>query len=107
MAKYYGVIGYAETVETTPGVYEEQITERNYYGELVRNTRRLQTSDQINDNINIANEISIIADPFATQNFHAMRYIEFMGAKWKITNVEVRYPRLILTIGGLYNGDES
>lgn len=107
MAKYYGVIGYAETVETAPGVYEEQITERNYYGELVRNTRRLQTSDQINDNINIANEISIIADPFATQNFHAMRYIEFMGAKWKITNVEVRYPRLILTIGGLYNGDES
>lgn len=107
MAKYYGVIGYAETVETAPGVYEEQITERNYYGELVRNTRRLQTSDRVNDNINIANEISIIADPFATQNFHAMRYIEFMGAKWKITNVEVRYPRLILTIGGLYNGDES
>lgn len=107
MAKYYGVIGYAETVETAPGVYEEQITERNYYGELVRNTRRLQTSDQVNDNINIANEISIIADPFATQNFHAMRYVEFMGAKWKITNVEVRYPRLILTIGGVYNVDES
>ena len=107
MAKYYGVIGYAETVETAPGVYEEQITERNYYGELVRNTRRLQTSNQINDNINIANEISVIADPFATQNFHAMRYIEFMGAKWKITNVEVRYPRLILTIGGLYNGDKN
>ena len=104
MAKYYGVIGYAETVETAPGVYEEQITERNYYGELVRNTRRLQTSDQVNDNINIANEISIITDPFATQNFHAMRYIEFMGAKWKITNVEVKYPRLVLTIGGLYNG---
>ena len=107
MAKYYGVIGYAETVETAPGVYEEQITERNYYGELVRNTRRLQTSDQVNDNINIANEISIITDPFATQNFHAMRYIEFMGAKWKITNVEVRYPRLILTIGGVYNGDKN
>ena len=107
MAKYYGVIGYAETAETAPGVYEEQITERNYYGELVRNTRRLQTSDQVNDNINIANEISIIADPFATQNFHAMRYIEFMGAKWKITNVEVRYPRLILTIGGVYNGDKN
>ena len=107
MAKYYGVIGYAETVETAPGVYEEQITERNYYGELVRNTRRLQTSDRVNDNINIANEISIIADPFATQNFHAMRYIEFMGAKWKITNVEVRYPRLILTIGGVYNGDKN
>lgn len=107
MAKYYGVIGYVETVETSPGVWEEQITERNYYGELVRNTSRFQVSDQVNDNVNIANEISVIADPFATQNFHAMRYVEFMGAKWKITNVEVRYPRLILTIGGLYNGDEN
>lgn len=107
MAKYYGVIGYVETVETSPGVWEEQITERNYYGELVRNTSRFQVSDQVNDNVNIANEISIIADPFATQNFHAMRYIEFMGAKWKIINVEVRYPRLILTIGGVYNGDKN
>lgn len=107
MAKYYGVIGYVETVETSPGVWEEQITERNYYGELVRNTSRFQVSDQVNDNVNIANEISIIADPFATQNFHAMRYVEFMGAKWKITNVEVRYPRLILTIGGVYNGDKN
>ena len=107
MAKFYGAIGYVETVETSPGVWEEQITERNYYGELVRNTSRFQVSDQVNDNVNIANEISIIADPFATQNFHAMRYIEFMGAKWKITNVEVRYPRLILTIGGVYNGDKN
>ena len=107
MAKFYGAIGYVETVETSPGVWEEQITERNYYGELVRNTSRFQISDQVNDNVNIANEISVIADPFATQNFHAMRYVEFMGAKWKITNVEVRYPRLILTIGGVYNGDKN
>ena len=107
MAKYYGIIGYVETVETSPGVWEEQITERNYYGELVRNTSRFQVSDQVNDNVNIANEISVIADPFATRNFHAMRYVEFMGAKWKITNVEVRYPRLILTIGGVYNGDKN
>jgi hypothetical protein len=103
MAKFYGVIGYAETVETKPGVWKEQITERTYYGDLIRNTRRLQTTDQLNDNINVANEISIVADPFANENFHSMRYVEFMGAKWKITNVEVQYPRLILTIGGVYN----
>lgn len=103
MAKFYGVIGYAETVETKPGVWKEQITEKMYYGELVRNTRKLQTTDQLNDNINVANEISIVADPFANENFHSMRYVEFMGAKWKITNVEVQYPRLILTVGGVYN----
>lgn len=105
MAKFYGKIGYAETVETVPGVWTEQITERDYYGDLTRNTRRLQSSNQINDDINISNEISIVADPYAINNFHSMRYVEFMGAKWKISNVEVRYPRLILTIGGLYNGE--
>lgn len=106
MAKWYGVIGYAETVETKPGVWEEQITKKTYYGDVVRNTRRLQSTDQLNDNVNVTNEISIISDPFANENFYSMRFIEFMGAKWKITNVEVQYPRLILTIGGVYNGGE-
>ena len=104
MAKFYGKIGYANTVETKPGVYEEQIVERSYYGDLIRNTRRLQSADQVNDDINISNEISIVADPYATNNFHIMRYAVFMGTKWKISNVEVSYPRLILTLGGVYNG---
>jgi hypothetical protein len=105
MAKYYGVIGYAVMVETSPGVYEEQIVTRRYYGDILRNARRLQpSSDQLNDDINVINEISIVADPFAVQNFHTMRYVEFMGATWKVTNVEVRPPRLVLSLGGLYNG---
>lgn len=107
MAKWYGSIGYAETVETEPGLWEEQITERQYYGDLIRNIRKLQTSGGVNDDVNVANEISIVADPYANQNFHAMRYVDFMGAKWKITSVEVQYPRLILTIGGVYNGEQA
>ena len=105
MAKFFGKIGYAETVETTPGVWEEKITEREYFGDLIRNTRSLQSGEQLNDNINISNEISIVADPFAYENFHSMRYVEFMNAKWKISNVDVQYPRLILSVGGLYNGN--
>lgn len=107
MAKFHGVIGYAVTSETSPGVWEEQISERHYYGELVRNSSKLQTSDQLNDNVNVACEISIVSDPYAIQNFHSIRYVEFMGTNWKVTSVEVRYPRLILTLGGIYNGDET
>lgn len=107
MAKFYGSIGYAETVETKPGVWEEVITERKYFGDIIRNSRRLQTADKLNDDITVSNEISIVADPFANMNFHLMRYVEFMGAKWKISNVDVQYPRLILTIGGLYNGEQA
>jgi hypothetical protein len=107
MAKWYGKIGYAETVETAPGVWKEQFTEREYYGDVIRNARNLQNSGQVNDNIDIANEFSILADPFAYQNFHSMRYIEFMGALWKITKVDVQYPRLTLTVGGVYNGKQA
>ena len=105
MAKFFGKIGYAETVETTPGVWEEKITEREYFGDLIRNTRSLQSGEQLNDDINISNEISIVADPFAYENFHSMRYVEFMNAKWKISSIEVQYPRLILSVGSLYNGN--
>ncbi len=107
MAKWYGEIGFAVTEEIRPGVWKEKVVGRNYYGELVRNTRQLKSSEQLNDNIGIANEISILADPFAYENFYAMRYVDFMGAKWKVSNVEVRYPRLILTVGGVYNGTKQ
>lgn len=104
MAKFFGVIGFVETSETSPGVYEEQTVEKKYYGDLVRNNRRLQAGESINDNINISNQISIIADPYANQNIYNMRYAVFRGAKWKITDVEVQYPRLTLSLGGIYNG---
>ena len=104
MAKFFGTIGFVEQAETAPGVWQDQITERKYYGDVLRNIRRTQSDNKVNDDINVLNEISIVADPFANQNFYSIRYVEFMGAKWKITNVEVQYPRLILTIGGLYNG---
>lgn len=104
MAKYYGKIGYAETVETKPGIWEEQITVHNHYGDVIKNSRRLQSVDNVNDNVTINNHLSIVADPYAMNNFHSMRYAEFMGTKWKISNVEVQYPRLILILGGLYNG---
>lgn len=107
MAKFYGVIGYAVTKETAPGVWTEEIAEQSYYGDLTRNMRQLQDSGDLNDDINVANEISIVADPYANANFHSMRYVAFMGAKWKISKVEVQYPRLILTLGGVYNGKQA
>ena len=91
------------TEEIRPGVWGEKITVRDYYGDVIRNTRQYQSSDNLNDNLNVSNEFSIVADPFAYANFHSMRFIEYMGAKWKISNVEVQYPRLILTVGGVYN----
>ena len=104
MPKFYGSIGYAISKETTPGVWTEDIVERQYFGDVYRNTRKLQSGNQVNDSIDISNEISILSDPFANENFHSMRYVTYMGAKWKVSSVEVRYPRLILTVGGLYNG---
>ena len=103
MPKFYGNIGYAISKETAPGVWVEDIVEHKYSGDVYRNTRKLQSGNQVNDSIDISNEISILSDPFANENFHSMRYVTYMGAKWKVSSVEVRYPRLILTVGGLYN----
>lgn len=103
MSKFSGVIGYAVNAEIRPGVWGDKIEVRKYFGDVIRNTRQYQSSDTLNDNLNVSNQFSILADPFAYENFHAMKYIEYMGTKWKISNVEVQYPRLILTVGGVYN----
>lgn len=104
MAKFCGVVGFAITAETKPGIWSSVITERKYYGDVLSNARRLQTIDQLNDDINVSNRISIVADAFANENFHSMRFVEYMGTVWKVSNVEVQRPRLILTLGGVYNG---
>lgn len=108
MAKWSGQIGYAPSYEeTAPGVWCEKIVIKNYYGEVMRNIRHTESSGQINDDINVNNRIRIIADPYARENFHMMRWITFMGTKWKISDVEEQYPGLVLSIGGLYHGDNE
>ena len=107
MARYYGNVGYAKSVETAPGVWEDSITVRPYYGDVIRNTRRWDNGEGLNDNLNINNQISIIADAYAYQNFHAIKYVEWMGIKWKVSSIDVERPRLILSVGGVYHELEA
>lgn len=93
------------TKESVPGVYEETIIEKNYYGDVLSYyIRSAENSENFNDDIRINNKISIICDSFAMDNFGYMKYLKWGNVSWKITNVEVVYPRLILTIGEIYNG---
>lgn len=90
-------------METAPSVFTEETVEREYYGDVLEWGRQLQAGDGVNDNVTFQNRLSIVADPFAHENFGSMRYAEFGGVKWKVTDVKVQYPRLILTFGGIYH----
>lgn len=109
MAKFYGKIGYAESVEIRPGVWDDnKIIEKSYSGELIQTNGRWNTnSDTVNDDLKLSDKISIVADPYANQNFQQMRYVEYMGSLWKISGIEVARPRLLLTLGGVYNGPQA
>nr|DAF90675.1 MAG TPA: hypothetical protein [Siphoviridae sp. ctDS752] len=105
MSKWFGKIGYAIQKESEPGIWEEEIIERDYYGDLLTDNRKRQSNNNVLDEITLSNMVSIIADPFAYNNCSCMAYAEIMGARWKISEVEVKPPRLNLTIGGVYNGN--
>lgn len=110
MAKFYGAIGYAEAIEGTgddEGIWKDEIVERRYYGDVLRNTKRWSNGESINDNLQINNQISIVADAYAWEHFYAMKYVKWMGTCWKITSVEVQRPRLLLTIGDVWNGQRK
>lgn len=104
MAKFYGKIGYGESVETSPGVWADEIVERSYYGDVIRNTRKLSQGENLNDDLSVGNSISIIADAYANDHFFAIRYVEWAGVLWTVQTVEVESPRLILRLGEVYNG---
>lgn len=107
MGKYYGRIGYGIVEEDpdSPGVWKERLIWRNYYGDILRTFKKTESTDKVNDNVNMTNEISIVSDPYAFRNIAHMHCIEYMGVLWKINSVEIQYPRLILSIGGLYNAE--
>ena len=106
--RFCGKVGYAITEETSPGVWTPTIVERTYRGDVVNNRSHWETvSDQVNDDINIKSDISILADAFAYQNFSCIKYVEFMGAKWKVTTITPERPRITLTLGGLYNEQQD
>ena len=103
MPKCSGVIGYALAGETQPGVWTEGITEKKYIGEIIKDNRRIVDQGEINGSINVSNNISIISNRFMLANMEYMRYLTFNKSKWKISSVEIKPPRIIITLGGLYN----
>lgn len=106
MARFYGEVGFGESAETPSdsGIWVDEITERDYQGDVIRNVKNLETSDNLNDDITVSNSISIVADQHAIDNFIKIRYVMWAGVRWTVTSVEVRSPRLILTLGRVYNG---
>ena len=104
MARFFGKVGYGESVETAPGVWVDQIVEYEYYGDVVRNSRELRQGQYLNDDLSVQNSISIVADAYANEHFFAIRYVEWAGTLWTVDTVEVLIPRLLLRLGKVYNG---
>lgn len=106
MARFFGEVGYGDSVEDPPGSgkWVDQIVEMTYYGDVVRNTRQLVEGENLNSDISVSNQLSIVADPYAVENFADIKYVRWAGKLWTVTDVEVRSPRLILSIGRVYNG---
>lgn len=104
MAKFYGAVGYGEQANTSPGVWEDVVVERNYYGDIPQNIKKPEPADKVNDDIRVQNTISIVADAYAMEHFFNICYVIWAGAYWKVDSVEVQAPRLLLRIGGIYSG---
>lgn len=101
--KWYGQIAYSNQIETEPGIFEDVPEVRNYYGDVLKVYKRDETGSQINPDISVSNQLSVVADPFLMNSFHKILYVTFGGAKWKVSSVEVQYPRLLIQFGGLYS----
>lgn len=103
MAKFYGIVGYAVTVKDSNGVWREEFVERPYYGDVTKYSAGVKNSDKINSDINLTNNFSIVSDPYANENFMSIRYVEYLGVKWRVTDIQLEYPRILLITGGEYN----
>lgn len=106
--KFYGKIGFSITENDDDGVWKEKITEKKYAGDVLQYTRRKESGEHINDGLRVNVQISILCyDPWFHNNLSQIRYVEYMGAKWVVESIDpTKYPSVVLTLGGLYHGDE-
>lgn len=106
MARFYGEIGYGESEESPAdsGIWVDVITEFSYLGDVTRQSSQLEPGDKLNSDISVGNSISIVANEYAIEHFSKIKYVKWVGERWIVTNVTVQPPRLILTLGGVYNG---
>lgn len=104
MTRFAGAIGFAVTVESTPGVWSETIIEHVHYGSVVKDTRNLRDGQNLNPDLSVSNSISIVASEYASEHLLDIRYARWMGVLWKVTDVEIQAPRLLLRLGEKYNG---
>lgn len=104
MAKFAGLIGFSTTVETEPGIWTNDIVDKTYVGDVIQTSLRYQNDSKINDDVSINKKISIIADIYLNNNLNTIQYVTYMGVKWSVSNLDIQYPRVILTLGGVYNG---
>lgn len=104
MARYYDKIGYGLPGELVNGVWTNSITERAYYGDILEETSSLDESDKVNPNVRLQHRISIVADAYALDNFFNIKYATWMGSLWTVNSVRVERPRLVLSLGGVYDG---
>lgn len=107
MARWFGKVGFGLSVEGNPGVWTDEITELSYYGDVVRDARRLSEAEKLNKDLSTSNSISIVGDAQAFENYFAIRFVEWMGVAWTVTEVEVERPRLILRLGEVYHGPRA
>lgn len=100
--KWFGQIAFTVQSENEAGITTETLVIRDYYGDLLK-VYKNDENNQVNLNFNVRNRISVLADPFAMNTFHSIAYITFMGAKWRVSGVEVQFPRLLIDLGDVYN----
>lgn len=103
MAKFRGKVGFVTTTETAPGVHSKVLTETIYQGEIFRNSRRWEKTENQNENLVLGNSVSVVGDAFSFENHEAIAYVEYLGKKWRVSTVEIQMPRLVLYLGDVYN----
>lgn len=108
--RYCGKVGYAiqEEDPERPGIIVPRIVERTYYGDVLRDGKRNENTENFNDNIALSNEFSVVADKFMIEHFLNIAYITHYGTKWRVSSVDTSYPpRIKININGVYNGPKE
>lgn len=101
------VLGFSEkNKEVRPGVWKMQPEEVTHRAKLLTYNKDYDSGEEVNDDLKLRNRYEIVMKD-KKLDYQDMRYVIVKGTKWKVSALEFLEVRIIITLGGVYNGGQT
>lgn len=97
-------LGFAESKQVRPGIWDDEITEVPKLAEVRQRTETFQVEGNVIPEYKTTTSVSVLSQGPVKPDYSNLRYVLYAGERWIVTSAVHEPPRMTLFIGEVYSG---